>query len=105
MCACGCYLNFGVFVSTCWYLDQKLTGSDAWLELTLQCHAALKFVIQHNLDKDGFSWSSWQQHGLRRQWHLWAFKYSADQETCISACRAAAELYHSSEYARDRPLS
>ena len=83
------------------YLDQKLTGSDA-LVRTYSAHAqaALEFVIQYNLDKDGFSWSSWQQHASDGQWHLWAFKYSADQGDVYLGMQAGAELYHSSEYAR-----
>jgi len=83
------------------YLDQKLTGSDA-LARTYSANAqvALDFVIQHNLDKDGFSWSSWQQHASDGQWHLWAFKYSADQGDVYLGMQAGAELYHSIEYAR-----
>jgi len=83
------------------YLDQKLTGSDA-LVRTYSAHAqaALEFVIRCNLDKDGFSWSSWQQHASDGQWHLWAFKYSADQGDVYLGMQAGAELYHSGEYAR-----
>ena len=83
------------------YLDQKLTGSDALVRAyAANAQAALDFIIQHNLDKDGFSWSSWQQHASDGQWHLYAFKYSADQGDVYLGMRAGSELYHSSEYER-----
>jgi len=83
------------------YLDQKLTGNEA-LARTYETNAqaALDFVVQHNIDEDGFSWSSWQQHASDGKWHLWAFKYSADQGDVYLGMQAGAELYHSSEYAR-----
>ncbi len=83
------------------YLDQKLAGSDALARTyAANAQAALDFVIQHNLDKDGFSWSSWQQHASDGQWHLYAFKYSADQGDVYLGMQAGSLLYHSSEYER-----
>jgi hypothetical protein len=82
-------------------LYQKLTGNDALArKYSANAQAALDFVIQHNLDKDGFSWSSWQQHASDGKWHLWAFKYSADQGDVYLGMQAGAELYRSAEYAR-----
>jgi hypothetical protein len=83
------------------YLDQKLTGSDTLVRrYAVNAQAALDFVIKHNLDKDGFSWSSWQQHAFDGQWHLYAFKYSADQGDVYLGMQAGNLLYHSSEYER-----
>lgn len=83
------------------YLDQKLTGSDTLVRTyAVNAQAALDFVIKHNLDKDGFSWSSWQQHASDGQWHLYAFKYSADQGDVYLGMQAGSLLYHSSEYER-----
>ena len=83
------------------YLHQKLTGSDTLARAyAANAQAALDFVIKHNLDKDGFSWSSWQQHASDGQWHLYAFKYSADQGDVYLGMQAGSLLYHSSEYER-----
>jgi hypothetical protein len=83
------------------YLDQKLTGNDTLVRTyAANAQAALDFVIKHNLDKDGFSWSSWQQHAADGQWHLYAFKYSADQGDVYLGMQAGSLLYHSSEYGR-----
>jgi hypothetical protein len=83
------------------YLDQKLTGSDTLVRTyAANAQAALDFVIKHNLDKDGFSWSSWQQHASDGHWHLYAFKYSADQGDVYLGMQAGNLLYHSSEYER-----
>jgi hypothetical protein len=83
------------------YLDQKLTGSDTLVRsYAANAQAALDFVITHNLDKDGFSWSSWQHHASDGQWHLYAFKYSADQGDVYLGMQAGSLLYHSSEYER-----
>jgi len=83
------------------YLDQKITGSHTLVRTyAANAQAALDFVIKHNLDKDGFSWSSWQQHASDGQWHLYAFKYSADQGDVYLGMQAGSLLYHSSEYQR-----
>ena len=83
------------------YLHQKLTGSDTLARAyAANAQAALDFVIKYNLDKDGFSWSSWQQHASDGQWHLYAFKYSADQGDVYLGMQAGGLLYHSSEYER-----
>jgi hypothetical protein len=83
------------------YLHQRLTGSDTLARTyAANAKAALDFVVQHNLDKDGFSQSSWQQHASDGQWHLYAFKYSADQGDVYLGMRAGGLLYHVSEYER-----
>jgi hypothetical protein len=83
------------------YLDQKLTGSDTLVRTyAANAQAALDFVVKHNLDKDGFSWSSWQQHASDGRWHLYAFKYSADQGDVYLGMQAGSLLYHSREYER-----
>ena len=83
------------------YLDQKLTGNDTLTKTyAANAKAALDFVIQHNLDKDGFSRSSWQQHASDGQWYLYAFKYSADQGDVYLGMHAGALLYHVDEYER-----
>ena len=83
------------------YLDKELTGSDNLARTyAANAKAALDFVIQHNLDRDGFSRSSWQQHASDGQWHLYAFKYSADQGDVYLGMQAGALLYHVSAYER-----
>jgi hypothetical protein len=82
------------------YLDQRLTGSNSLVqEYSAHASAALDFVIHHNLDKDGFSWSSWQLHMDDGQWHQYQFKYSADQGDVYLGMQAGALLYHSAKYA------
>ena len=76
------------------YLYQHLTGDDT---LTVvyenNARAALDFVINHNLDSDGYSWSSWQKWVSDNQWHLWKFKYAADQGDVWLGLKAGALLY------------
>jgi len=83
------------------YLHKRVTGSDT-LARTYEgnARAALDFVIQHNFDKDGFSQSSWQLHSSDDQWHVYAFKYSADQGDVYVGMRAGSILYHVAEYER-----
>jgi hypothetical protein len=80
-------------------LDKQLTGSDALSQkFAANAQAALDFVINHNLDKDGFSWSSWQFHVEDHQWHRYEFKFSADQGDVYLGMRAGGRLYKSPKY-------
>jgi hypothetical protein len=82
------------------HLDKQLTGSDALArKYAVNAEAALDFVVNHNLDKDGFSWSSWQLHTDDNKWHQYQFKYSADQGDVYLGMQAGAELYKSRKYA------
>ena len=83
------------------YLHQRVTSSDT-LARTYEANAkaALDFIIHHNLDKDGFSRSSWQLHAADGQWHIYAFKYSADQGDVYLGMRAGSMLYHDARYER-----
>jgi hypothetical protein len=81
------------------YLDQKLTGSSALAQTYApNARAALDFVVQHNLDTDGFSWSSWQLMASDGKWHLFQFKYSADQGDVFLGMQAGALLYDAAKY-------
>jgi len=83
------------------YLDQRLTGSDTLAKTyAANAKAALDFVTRHNLDKDGFSRSSWQLHASDGRWHFFSFKYSADQGDVYLGMHAGALLYHVDEYER-----
>lgn len=83
------------------YLDQRLTGNDALAKTYApNAHAALDFVIHHDLDRDGFSRSSWQRHASDEHWYMFAFKYSADQGDVYLGMHAGALLYHVEEYER-----
>lgn len=83
------------------YLHRRLTGSDTLARnYASNAKSALEFVIAHNLDKHGFSQSSWQRHISDGQWHLYAFRYSADQGDVYLGMQAGALLYHVSSYER-----
>jgi hypothetical protein len=82
------------------YLDKKITRSDALAkQYEVNARAALDFVINRNLDVDGFSWSSWQLFTSDNQWHLFQFKYSADQGDVYLGMHAGELLYNDSKYA------
>lgn len=82
------------------YLDRQLTGSDALArKYAVNAQAALDFEMNHNLDTDGFSWSSWQLHADDGKWHLYRFKFTADQGDVYLGMQAGAELYKSPKYA------
>lgn len=81
------------------YLDQKLAGNNTLVRTyAANAQAALDFVVHHNLDEDGFSWSSWQQHASDGQWYLYAMKYSADQGDVYLGMQAGALLYKVKKY-------
>lgn len=83
------------------YLDQRLSGSSALARTyAANCHAALDFVINHSLDSDGFSRSSWQLHASDAQWHFFEEKYSADQGDVYLGMRAGELLYQNASYGR-----
>jgi hypothetical protein len=83
------------------YLDKKLSHSDVLAEkFEANARAALGFVIAHNLDRDGFSWSSWQLFASDNQWHLFQFKYSADQGDVYLGMQAGSLLYDDDTYER-----
>jgi hypothetical protein len=82
------------------HLHKQLSRSDVLArKYEANAHAALDFVVDHNLDKDGFSWSSWQLHADDGKWHLYQFKFSADQGDVYLGMQAGAELYNSPKYA------
>lgn len=81
------------------YLHQRVTGTNTLAGMyAANAKAALDFVIRHNLDKDGFSQSSWQKHASDGQWHIYAVKYSADQGDVYLGMKAGALLYHIAKY-------
>jgi hypothetical protein len=81
------------------YLDRRLTGNGALAKAyEPNARAALDFVIQHNLDSDGLSQSSWHLYASDKQWHLYTEKYSADQGDVYLGMRAGELLYHDARY-------
>jgi hypothetical protein len=83
------------------YLDQRLTSSVVPARMyAANCRAALDFVLNHSLDSDGFSRSSWQLYASDGQWHFFQEKYSADQGDVYLGMHAADLLYHDPKYAR-----
>ena len=82
------------------YLDQRLTGNNTLAQrYAPNARAALDFVINHNLDSDGFSRSSWHLYAADNQWHLYTEKYSADQGDVYVGMRAGELLFHNAKYA------
>ena len=83
------------------YLDKRLSANSKLADQYAgHAHAALDFVISHNLDVDGLSRSSWQLHGDDGQWHFYQEKYSADQGDVYLGMRAGALLFHDAQYRR-----
>src|SRR5579872_1100119 len=83
------------------YLHERVTHTDTLARrYDTNAKAALDFVIRRNLDKDGFSQSSWQQRASDGQWHIYAFKYSADQGDVYLGMKAGSILYHVAKYER-----
>ncbi|MBM3437488.1 MAG: T9SS type A sorting domain-containing protein, partial [Bacteroidetes bacterium] len=81
------------------YLHYKITGSKSLVNLyETNAKAALDFVVNHNLDTDGYSWSSWQKWISDGQWHLWKYKYTADQGDVWLGLKAGALLYDTDKY-------
>jgi len=63
-----------------------------------RARAALDFVLSHNQSPDGFFYSSWQQRENDGQWHLWLFRYSADQADVYLGLQAGWQLYGDPRY-------
>jgi hypothetical protein len=81
------------------YLDQRLTGSDALVQIYCDnAQTALGFIINHNLDTDGLSWSSWLYYSEPKKWQLYLEKYSADQGDVYLGMHAGALLYDQAMY-------
>jgi len=81
------------------YLDQRLSGSNKLPQTyTANAHAALDFVIHHNLDADGLSRSSWQLYAADGKWHFYQEKYSADQGDVYLGMHAGEILYRDAQY-------
>lgn len=83
------------------YLDQRLSGTGNLASaLASQGHAALDFVIQHNLAPDGFSRSSWLHSERDGHWELFTERYSADQGDVYLGMHAGEILYRNRRYAK-----
>jgi len=81
------------------YLHANLSGSNA-LAQQYKAHAtaALDFVLTNNQSPDGFFYSSWQQWKSDGQWHLWPFRYAADQGDVYLGMFSGGALYNDSRY-------
>ena len=83
------------------YLDKRVSHSEELAKkYERNARAALNFVVKNNLDSDGFSWSSWQLFASDNQWHLFKFKYSADQGDVYLGMQAGSLLYDDEKYER-----
>jgi len=87
------------------YLDKKLTGTDTLSSLyEPNARASLNFILAHNRSADGFFDSSWQKWESDGQWHLWTFRYSADQADDYLGMQAGWILYGDSRYSQSAKL-
>ena len=83
-----------LFVYLLW-LHARLSGSDALAqELSSNARGALDFVLDRDLDANGFTFSSWQLSG--GAWRLWRYQYAADQADVLLGLRAGGLLFGSS---------
>jgi hypothetical protein len=74
------------------YVQQQLSRSDVLVtQLAPNARAALDFILAHNMDADGFTWSSWQL--VNGTWTLWKYKYAADQGDAYLGLAAGGLLY------------
>ncbi|MBM3150636.1 MAG: hypothetical protein FJZ96_00280 [Chloroflexi bacterium] len=81
------------------YLHSTLSGSNALaLEYEDNARAALDFVLTHNQSADGFFYSSWQKWASDGEWHLWPFRYAADQSDVYLGMQAGWLLYNDALY-------
>ncbi|MEW5941434.1 MAG: glycosyl hydrolase, partial [Chloroflexota bacterium] len=81
------------------YLHSAVSGSDALaLEYETHARAALDFVLTHNQSADGFFYSSWQKWASDGHWHLWPFRYAADQGDVYLGMQAGWNLYNDARY-------
>jgi len=80
------------------FLYTQISGTDALAkEYETNARAGLDFVLNQNLGKDGFSFSSWQQQRTGA-WRLWRYEYTADQMDVYLGLRAGALLYREPRY-------
>jgi hypothetical protein len=87
------------------YLDKTLTGADTLSSLYgPNARASLDFILAHNQGADGFFDSSRQKWESDGQWHLWAFRYSADQADDYLGVRAGWILYGDGRYSQSAKL-
>ncbi|PYV75920.1 MAG: hypothetical protein DMG96_15515 [Acidobacteria bacterium] len=81
------------------YLDRRLTGNNTFAQrYSANARAALDFVINHNLNSDGLSRSSWQLHADDGKWHFYQEKYSADQGDVYLGMHAGELMYGNAKY-------
>jgi hypothetical protein len=81
------------------YLHTALSGSKSLTyEYENHARAALDFLLKNNLDPEGFFYSSWQRHQSDDAWHLWKFRYAADQGDVYLGLQAGWLLYGESRY-------
>lgn len=87
------------------YLHKTLTGTDTLAILyEPNARAALDFILAHNQSADGFFYSSWQQWVSDGQWHLWTFRYTADQADVYLGMQSAWLLYADNRYGQSASL-
>jgi hypothetical protein len=81
------------------YLHSILTGTNT-LAVQYKPHAlaALDFVLAHNQNPKGFFYSSWQFWKTDKKWHLWKFRYAADQADVYLGMQAGSLLYGEPRY-------
>lgn len=81
------------------YLHATLSGSNALAqEYEAHARAALDFVLAHDQSPDGFFYSSWQRWQKDGKWHLWPFRYAADQGDVYLGMSSGWALYRDARY-------
>ncbi|MCI0521637.1 MAG: hypothetical protein L0Z70_15440 [Chloroflexi bacterium] len=81
------------------YLHTTFSGSNTLAqEYESHARAALDFVLTQNQTADGFFYSSWQKWASDGQWHLWQFRYAADQGDVYLGMQAGCLLYAEPRY-------
>lgn len=72
----------------------QAAGTDALaLRFAGNARAALDFLLARNRLADGSFASSWQKWSSDRRWHLWSFRYAADQADVYLGLQAGWRLY------------
>lgn len=81
------------------YQHSILSGSGTLArEYEPHARAALDFILARNRSPDGFFQSSWHKWKSDGQWHLWPFRYAADQGDVYLGLKAGWELYKDVRY-------
>jgi hypothetical protein len=81
------------------YLHSTLSGSNTLAEeYETHARAALDFVLDRNQSAEGFFYSSWQKWASDGEWHLWPFRYTADQADVYLGMQAGWILYAETRY-------